>query len=93
MNWKLYGWHELEPDDSHRSFYGKAHTKTVDDGTIYLCSYHTIVMSRTPDGLCHRHWGGWSATTGRHVRAFAGGEWNKKKWDAAPVEPKRHNFI
>ena len=75
---------ELVPNDSHKSFYGKALVFSVGKtGTQYLQSYRTIVASRTMDGTITRYWDNWSATTGRHIRAFAG--INKAQWDALPV--------
>lgn len=101
--------HELKPVDSHKSFYGKA--KVVCDGffgTRYLQSYETIVASvsyewtvdsngqRDCIPVFHRHWDGWSATTGRHIAAFCESNGttshslpvvHKKDWDKLPVEP------
>lgn len=62
----------LMPRDSHKSFYGKARVIVDDDGTETLVSYWTPVLRKMPDGSLRRLWGGWSATTGRHIRAFAG---------------------
>ena len=59
---------ELTPVDGRKSFYGKAKVFNK-NGVSYLVSYSTIVASF--DGEFHRHWSGWSATTGRHVNAFA----------------------
>lgn len=85
----MYSVSELSPNNSRKSFYGKAHVIHA-DGTMYLRSYDTIVASVTGDGVLHRHWGEWSATTGRHIASFsdrfAGGEIHKKQWDALPVE-------
>lgn len=70
--------YELKPL-YQKSFYGKA--KVIVKGeTKYLRSYDTIVMSRDGNGKLHRYWNGWSATTGKHIRAFCGigkTEWNK----------------
>lgn len=78
--------YELTPNDSHKSFYGKA--KVIVDteaGTETLVSYTTEVMRRDMNtGKLTRLWGSWSATTGRHVRAFCG--INKKEWDSMEVE-------
>ena len=35
-----------------------------------LVSYGTSVARIGSDGTFHRLWGGWSATTGRHINAF-----------------------
>lgn len=64
--------YNLIPKDSHKSFYGKARVIVDDDGTETLVSYWTPVLRKMPDGSLRRLWGGWSATTGRHIKAFAG---------------------
>ena len=79
--------YELFPNDSHKSFYGKARVFELTDGTKFLKSYATIVACITPDGVFHRMWSGWSATTGRHVIAFAGVR--KAEWDKLPVQSGR----
>jgi len=75
---------ELRPTDSHKSFYGKAYVLINGEERV-LYSYGTKVCSIV-DGKLIRHWYGWSATTGRHIKAFCdtfgityGG---KKDWDA-----------
>lgn len=73
----------LLPRDSHKSFYGKAIVTSFDDGTDVLRSYATDVIRRNADGTLTRLWGGWSATTGRHIAAFCG--INKAAWDKMPV--------
>lgn len=78
---KMY---HLTPNDSHKSFYGKARVYVRDDGAELLVSYDTPVMLHE-DGQYYRLWGGYSATTMRHVRAFAGNEYNKKRWMDMPV--------
>lgn len=73
MNGKLnYREYYLVPDDSHKSFYKKAVVRVYDDGTEILFSYGTPVIGRDSLGGLHRIWMGWSATTGRHIRAFCG---------------------
>lgn len=58
----------LTPCDNRKSFYGKA--KVINDGnTIHLKSYETIVC-KIVNGEFVRTWGGWSATTARHVNSF-----------------------
>ena len=64
--------YDLAPTDGHKSFYGKARVKVDDDGSETLISYNTPVLKRLPSGALVRLWGGWSATTGRHIRAFPG---------------------
>jgi len=78
--------YELTPNDSHKSFYGKARVIVDREaGTETLVSYTTEVMRRDMNtGKLTRLWHGWSATTGRHVSAFCG--INKKAWDAMAVE-------
>lgn len=64
--------YELIPNDSHKSFYGKAYVQVDDAGRETLYSYSTAIIARDVDGSLTRIWGGWSATTGRHIRAFCG---------------------
>ena len=75
--------YNLMPKDSHKSFYGKAKVLVDDDGTETLVSYWTPVLEKAPDGTLRRLWGGWSATTGRHIKAFAG--IGKAEWDKMEV--------
>lgn len=81
--------YELYPRyDSRKSFYGKAQV-IVNGYDIYLRSYDTIVCGIVNDTF-KRFWGGWSATTGRHVnefsRQFLGKPMNKADWNALEVE-------
>lgn len=62
----------LMPTDSRKSFYNKALVTVNDDGSEVLTSYTTPVAKRMPTGEIIRLWGGWSATTGRHIKAFCG---------------------
>ena len=64
--------YELKPAGGQKSFYGKARVVVEDDGTETLISYATAVMRRDPDGKLTRLWWDWSATTGRHIKAFCG---------------------
>lgn len=76
--------YELTPHDGRKSFYGKA--QVVEAGPVrILFSYCTPVAYIDAAGTFHRTWGGWSATTGRHVVAFGGP--GKAAWDKLPVEP------
>jgi hypothetical protein len=83
---------ELMPNDSHKSFYGKARVFEK-DGNRVLFSYNTPVAYIDAAGTFHRTWAGWSATTGRHVAAFALAfspikrRIGKADWDKLPVEP------
>ena len=61
-------------------------------GVWYLISYNRIVASVTGFRFA-RNWGGYSATTLRHVNAFrehflprAGDTLTKRQWEALPVE-------
>lgn len=72
----------LMPNDSHKSFYGKAEIINLKNGTRLLRSYSTIVAGVTKSGKAFRSWCGWSATTGRHIKAFMG--MNKKEWESLP---------
>lgn len=79
---KLSNITNLVPDDSRKSFYGKAKVKTYTDGTRVLQSYNTDVVKIDADGNIIRLWNGWSATTGRHISAFCG--LNKKEYSELP---------
>lgn len=64
--------YELSPDDNRKSFYGKAIVRVDDNGTETLFSYGTPIISKDINGNLKRIWDGWSATTGRHIKAFCG---------------------
>lgn len=86
MTW--FDCYELSPRyDSRKSFYGKAQVIEV-DGDTYLKSYDTIVCGIV-GGEFRRFWGGWSATTGRHIseftRQFLRMPCNKAEWEQIPV--------
>ena len=80
--------YELPCMDSHKSFYGKAHV-IERDGERILQSYSTRVCKIDSAGHFRRLWGGYSATTMRHVNSFlhftgqpgGGKEW----WDRQEV--------
>lgn len=90
----------LKPEDSHKSFYGRAFVRKYDDGSESLFSYDTEIIWRSPNGKNWRVWEGswilrhgpfntvyedfyeWTATTGRHIRAYCG--LNKKEFLALP---------
>ena len=74
--------YQLTPQDSHKSFYGKAKVLVKND-TETLVSYNTPVIRRYGNGKLERLWSGWSATTGRHVAAFCG--INKKQYEDMEV--------
>lgn len=64
--------YELAPIDGHKSFYGKAIVSVSEDGSETLYSYGTAIIKRTNNGELSKIWDGWSATTGRHIKAFCG---------------------
>lgn len=55
-----------------------------------LVSYETAVARVEKDGSFHRLWGGWTATTGRHINAFRQshgmGKITKGEWEEMEVE-------
>lgn len=63
---------ELIPADGRKSFYGKAVVIVEDDGTETLYSYETPIIKRLVSGELVKLWSGWTATTGRHIKAFCG---------------------
>lgn len=67
---KLVNIYDLCPNDSHKSFYGKAKVKIYSDNTKVLRSYNTDVAKIDANGNIIRLWGNWTATTGRHIKAF-----------------------
>lgn len=79
---------DLKPADNRKSFYGKAHAE-INGDTITLISYNTRVL-RIQGGEIVRLWGGWSATTQRHINAFlatfADGQSGKAFFDSLPYE-------
>lgn len=61
---------ELSPwYDSRKSFYGKAHVIILEDGTIQLLSYNTIV-GEIKNNIYYQLWDGKSCTTTRHIKEF-----------------------
>ena len=64
--------YDLHPIDGRKSFYGKARVILSDDGAATLVSYNTPIIRRDPSGHLTRLWDGWTATTGRHIKAFCG---------------------
>lgn len=63
---------ELMPNDGHKSFYGKAIVGIDNEGNETLYSYGTRILTKRTNGEMVKHWDGWSATTGRHIKAFCG---------------------
>lgn len=76
--------------DRRKSFYGKARIKETENGEKVLQSYDTEVCKINANGQFVRMWGGYSATTMRHVNSFLsffgipGG--GKAWWDAQEVQ-------
>lgn len=64
--------YELIPTDGRKSFYGKAVVIVEDNGTETLYSYGTPIIKRLVSGDLVKLWEGWTATTGRHIKAFCG---------------------
>lgn len=64
--------YELIPTDGRKSFYGKAVVMVEDNGTETLFSYGTPILKRLVSGELVKLWDGWTATTGRHIKAFCG---------------------
>lgn len=64
--------YELIPADGRKSFYGKAVVIVEDNGTETLYSYGTPIIKRLVSGELVKLWSGWTATTGRHIKAFCG---------------------
>lgn len=76
--------YDLLPHTSQKSYYGKAIVWEMADGSKVLQSYQTRVARITPNGEVIRMWGGWSATTGKHIASFCG--LNKKAFMSLPLE-------
>lgn len=66
---KIY---ELKPITSQKSFYSKAVVQVDDDGNETLYSYGTPIIEKLADGTYKKLWDGWTATTGKHIKAFSG---------------------
>lgn len=63
--------YELTPTTNQKSFYGKAKVLVNSEGeTLY--SYDTPIIRRNIGGTFTRLWFGFSATTGKHIKAFCG---------------------
>lgn len=74
---------DLEPTTCRKSFYGKAKVKVFTDGSEVLQSYNTDVLKKTAEGVFVRLWGGWSATTGTHIKSYCG--MSKKEFEKLPM--------
>lgn len=68
----------------------KHHGRNAVEVDGVLVSYETRVARIAPDGSFHRLWGGWSATTLRHVNMFREGHGlpkiTKAQWEKMEVE-------
>ena len=73
----------LKPNDRHKSFYGKCYVEK-EDGVETLFSYNTKIMSKDDNVNFKRYYAKWTATTGRHIKAFCG--MNKKEFMNLEVE-------
>ena len=69
---KMYELTPIFELDGRKSFYGKAKIVIDDNGNETLYSYDTAIITRNADGTLVKHWHGWTATTGRHIKAFCG---------------------
>ena len=78
--------YELMPNNGRKSFYGKAVVIVEDNGTETLYSYNTPIIKRFVSGKMVKLWDGWSATTGRHIKAFCG--LNKAGFEKLELEKK-----
>lgn len=72
------------PEQNQKSFYNKAVVKVDEDGTEFLYSYNTLILSKDINGNYIRYWDGWSQTTGKHIKAFSG--LNKKEYENIKME-------
>lgn len=62
---------DLIPQHSNvKSFYGKAKVLILDNGTIQLMSYNTIVCEVDTNSNFNMLWDGKSNTTTRHINEF-----------------------
>ena len=64
--------YELVPNGTQKSFYGKAVVEIDNAGNETLYSYNTPIIKRLASGELVKLWGGWSNTTGKHIKAFCG---------------------
>lgn len=82
----------LNPIDNRKSFYNKCYIEGTDDitGNGIICYSYNTPVARFKMGKFSRLWSGYSATTMRHVNAFAAfcglNEGGKKWWNSLKVE-------
>lgn len=72
------------PEQSDKSFYGKAVVKINYDCSETLFSKRTPIIKKYDDGRLERLYDGWNTTIGKHVKAFCG--LSKKQFIELPVE-------
>ena len=77
----MYNIYDLKPITKQRSFYGKAQVMIETDHE-YLMSYETPIIFKSDDKL-YRIWKKWTATTGKHIKAYCG--LNKKEFEELPT--------
>lgn len=76
--------YELKPTGTQKSFYKKAIVYIDNNGTETLYSYDTPIITRDSNGNLVKLWNGWTATTGKHIKAFCG--LNKSEYSALPKD-------
>lgn len=59
---------------------------SFETGAITVFSYDTPVFRVDADGVFHRLWNGWSATTQRDINKAVNVGMSKKIWDSMPIE-------
>lgn len=81
--------YELAPTQAQhqKSFYHKALVREYEDGSRILFSYGTKIMRIDSKGNLERFWDSYSATTGKHIKAFSG--LNKKGYLALEMGVRR----
>ena len=60
----------IKPIGGQKSYYNKAVQVNMKNGEKFLVSYATAVCKIDKDGNFHRLWGGYSATTMKHINDF-----------------------
>lgn len=74
-------------NSNQKSFYKRAYTHT--DGNATILTSYTTQVCKIVDGKFIRLWGGWSATTSRHINEFRQHHGlpkiNKSEWQSMEV--------
>ncbi len=90
--YETYKLMELSPVNIHqKSFYGKARLLRYHDGkTVSLQSYNTVVCQIKDNAFFIKLWGGYSATSLRHINSFlalfdSDIKLSKKQWERLEV--------